>query len=203
MNFPKINHLFRLGLSLLMEANTEIIWKAVTGYEGLYQVSNTGLVKALAKTWFTGRNHLMKRSRLDGLLRPSTTHDGYKRVTLCNDKIKNKHWSVHRLVAIHFVANTDNKPEVNHKDGDHANNNDWNLEWNTPKENIHHAVRTGLMRNDVGHRTKSVFNTITNEEYPNMKAAARAIGVPYTTLLCQLTGRVSNNTPLIIKSQIK
>jgi len=49
------------------------------------------------------------------------------------------------LVAIHFVPNPKNLPEVNHKDGIKTNNWDWNLEWNTKRQNLDHAIRNGLM----------------------------------------------------------
>jgi len=68
---------------------------------------------------------------------------------------------IHRLVAIHFIPNPENKTQVNHIDGDKFNNNDWNLEWNTPKENINHARKNNLM-NQNG--SNSVNSKITDKD---------------------------------------
>lgn len=74
---------------------------------------------------------------------------GYRNVGLSvNGQCKS--FKVHRLVALAFLPNPQNKPDVNHKDGNKANNWLSNLEWSTEKENVQHAVRTGLFR-----RTKS------------------------------------------------
>ena len=68
---------------------------------------------------------------------------GYFLVTLVHSRIR-KNLRVHRLLAQHFIANPENKAQVNHIDGNKQNNTLSNLEWVTPKENAQHAVRTGL-----------------------------------------------------------
>ena len=77
------------------------------------------------------------------------TVNGYKKVNLMVDEHEYL-VSVHRLVARAFIPNPDNKPDVNHLDGDKGNNHDWNLEWATKSENIRHAIRTGLKKGNQG-----------------------------------------------------
>lgn len=108
------------------------IWKDIKGYEGLYQVSNTGKVISI----------LSRRER-----KVSVKDNGYGYLPLVKYKIHTK-FQIHRLVAEHFIPNSENKPEVNHKDGNKLNNCADNLEWVTHKENIAHAHREGLMSNE-------------------------------------------------------
>ena len=83
-----------------------------------------------------------KISKLDGTpLKKYISPYGYERVC-----INGKYWLVHRIVAMVFIPNPDNKPQVNHIDGNKQNNDISNLEWVTPEENIHHASRMGLLR---------------------------------------------------------
>ena len=119
------------------------VWKDIEGYEGLYQVSNFGNIKSLPKVRHNGRGTYIQKEKI---LKPSNTSTGYKKIELCKDG-KRKGFKVHRLVAIAFIPNPDNKPEVNHIDGNKINNNIDNLEWVTSSENTIHAYETGLNSN--------------------------------------------------------
>ena len=108
---------------------TSVIWKDVEGYEGLYLVSNDGRVKG---------------TKSKKVLKFSYSYNGYRRVKLYRGA-KGKTFMVHRLVANAFVLNPQNKPQVNHIDGNKQNNTVDNLEWVTQTENLVHAVRLGLI----------------------------------------------------------
>jgi hypothetical protein len=114
----------------------EEIWKDIPDYEGLYQVSNIGRVKSFGNGKST--NPLNGVERIMKL-----QHKRYIRVKLSKNG-NYKYWSVHRLVCLTFLPNPNNKPQINHIDGDRYNNNISNLEWVTAKENIRHSIDTGL-----------------------------------------------------------
>lgn len=106
------------------------IWKEIEGYEGLYEVSNLGRVKSL------GNN----KSRKEKVLKPGNNGRGYIQVYLHKNGQKEKLF-VHRLVAQAFIPNTQNLPEVNHKDEDKTNNCVDNLEWVSSRENTNYGTR--------------------------------------------------------------
>ncbi len=119
-----------------------IEWKSVPGYEEEYQISNTGLIKSLARVVKSNStNHWYTKS--EKLLKPEIMNSGYYRVQLLKNGIINR-FLVHRLVAKVFIPNPLDKPEVNHKDGNKLNNHVENLEWVTISENKKHALATGL-----------------------------------------------------------
>ena len=107
------------------------VWKDIEGYEGLYQVSNTGKVRSMNYKQ-TGK---VKR------LKPIITNTGYCTARFGKEG-KWKGYLVHRLVAQAFIPNPNNLPCVNHKDENKTNNCIWNLEWCTHEYNNNYGSRT-------------------------------------------------------------
>lgn len=103
----------------------EEIWKDIEGYEGLYQVSNLGNVKSL--------NY--RNKGIEGILTPKCNCDGRLWVDLYGHG-KPKHMLIHRLVAMAFIPNPNNYPQINHMDENPKNNHVDNLEWCTGSYNI-------------------------------------------------------------------
>lgn len=111
-------------------------WKPVQGYEGIYEISNLGRIKSLARE---GNNRTLK----DRIMKQYIGKQGYKQVRLC----KNNHtklWKVHVLIARAFIENPCDLPIINHKDGNKVNNEIYNLEWSTYSHNNKHAYDSGL-----------------------------------------------------------
>lgn len=108
----------------------EIIWKPVIGFEGFYEVSNTGLVKSFF--W-----HYKEKVRV---IKPTLNKSGYYNVKLKNNNFS-KTYGVHALVALAFIEKPYGKYEVNHIDGNKLNNHVSNLEWILHKENIKHMYK--------------------------------------------------------------
>lgn len=134
------------------------IWKDISGYEGLYQVSNLGRVKSLENR----SNHKKEK------ILASHIRNQYYGVTLYKDS-HYKNYTIHRLVAEAFIPNPDNLPEVNHKDENKLNNYVDNLEWCTRQYNNtynnHNAKINAKKRKKViCVETKQIYNSITEAE---------------------------------------
>lgn len=176
-----------------MEKEATEEWRDVSGYDAPYQVSSLGRVKSLPR----------KKGTKGKVLSPGMNTSGYEVINLLQDG-RYRTRTVHRLVAIAFIANPENKRCVNHKDGDKTNNSIDNLEWATHKENTRHAFDTGLMvGTNLGkfrgehNQARGVINTETGERYTCIMDAADATGINYFTLAGMLSGRRPNRTNLV------
>jgi hypothetical protein len=163
------------------------IWKDIIGYEGYYQVSNIGNVRSVNRQYvdILNRKRLVKSKPLKQQL----AFANYYKVDFKVNKIR-KTITVHRLVAIAFLSNPENKPTVNHKDGNKCNNNVNNLEWATYSENNQHAVDilrrkskwTGILGKD-NPKSKTVIQYDKNNnkinEFAGTHEAERMTGISY------------------------
>lgn len=123
-------------------------WKNVKGYEGFYKVSNLGRVKRIESFRKNGGSGYIQPEKV--LSPVSRGKSGYICVHLSKNG-KSKNIDIHRLVAIAFLENLENKSQVNHKNGNKEDNTVENLEWVTPSENILHAIKIlNVKRNTEG-----------------------------------------------------
>ncbi len=143
------------------------IWKAVADSNGEYHISNHGRVKS----YKCGKERILKPYLLGGGL-------PYYAYSL-HIKNKRKICKVHRLVALAFIPNPDNKPQVNHKDGNKLNNHIDNLEWMTSKENHQHAWDTGLFEGKRLAKSKAVIDIVTGKKYDALTLACTDINESY------------------------
>lgn len=151
-------------------------WRPIRGYEGLYEVSNTGKVRSVDRKTPRKDNSVMVNKGRE--LKLNTTPKGYLRVTITKE-CKKKNFLVHRLVAEAFVLNLEELEQVNHLDGNKANNDFSNLEWTTNYQNHIHAEYEGLRPPEL--RSRPVQQLTLDGEvvgnYPSISACAKHMGI--------------------------
>lgn len=158
------------------------MFKQVVGWEGLYEVSEEAVIRSTPRNGNGFKPHTMSQS---------TDSDGYKVIKARNGS-KVRTLKVHRLVAGAFLSNPDNKPQVNHKDGNKANNHVSNLEWVTASENIRHAKALGL-QSECHNRVKvEQIDKVTGvviATYPSLKRAEEETQIHWTGISAVLRGK--------------
>lgn len=152
------------------------------------------------------KNGLVYNTKFNRLIKPFDGGDGYLSIRL-NLNGKRYKFKVHRLVALTYLPNVNNKPQVNHINGIKKDNRLDNLEWVTASENMIHAINTGLLKvsdklRDTGRKngklycSKIVLDTNTGIFYDSVKLASIAYNIDYKYLICMLTGNNKNKTSL-------
>ncbi|EGT3613198.1 hypothetical protein E5N06_07555 [Clostridium perfringens] len=149
-------------------------WRAVKGFEGIYEISNLGRLKSF------------KKYKNGYILSNKNSKGGYLSVIL-RDKDKKVCTRIHRLVAETFISNPKNYPVVNHIDGNKQNNKVENLEWCTIQHNVKHAIRhnpnmiKGIKKHVQYIKPKEVCQYSLEGDlmaiYPNAKLAQKITGV--------------------------
>ena len=139
------------------------IWKDIVGYEGKYQVSNTGKVRSLNYN----NTHTIRE------LKPKVNRYGYLEVKLSKNN-KTRDYMVGRLVAIHFIPNPLYNEEVIHISNDSKDNRVENLKWAYHSESKHHMYNKGCRKKGKPTHTKITYN---DKNYTNYTAIAKDLGM--------------------------
>jgi len=126
-------------------------------------------------------------------LSPKDNGKGYKTIGIHFDN-KVKYEYIHRLIAIHFIPNPENKPCVNHIDGNKSNNSVDNLEWVSYSENVKHAYNNNLWNNQIKNNrvgknsSKKVIDISNSKIFNSAKELSKELNINYTHLLQNLRG---------------
>lgn len=169
------------------------IWKPILCFDNNYEISSFGRVR-----------------KEDHIRKTEVGKTGYERLTLFKGRKVFKKYSVHRLVAMHFIPNPENKPQVNHKNGIKTDNRLENLEWVSKSENMIHAIKKGLHKPKISENctkacvevnSKKVIDIVTKKVYNSITEASKEIGMCNKSLGYYLSSK-TNKTNLRFYNQI-
>ena len=166
------------------------LWLPVKNYENIYHISNFGRLKILDRVcWKSVKDKTSTRIKCEKISASFWKTGWYPNHILVDEQGNKRTECIHRLVASHFIPNPDNKPQINHKDGNKANNHVDNLEWVTCSENSQHAHDTGLSKPPRGTKhymakidenrareVKEILKTRVNNK-PSLGQIAKDLGI--------------------------
>ena len=147
------------------------IWKDIKGYEGLYQVSNLGRVKSLAKTVIYCNGKVYHYA--ETIMKLQEHRRGYLKVGLKKDGLF-RNVFVHRLVANAFIPNSNNLSQVNHIDENPKNNRVDNLEWCDCQYNVDYSLSKPVCQYDMQGNLLAVWKSMIEVD--------RVLGIPDTNI---------------------
>lgn len=170
-------------------------WKDIENYKGLYQVSDCGNVRSLARDVYYS-NGAVHRTK-EKILVPMLNNKGYSYVNLYKNG-EHKKMLVHRLVALAFIPNSENKPMINHKDENPLNNCVDNLEWCDSKYNNNYGTKNARMIQNrrsykLGNhpRAKSVFCVELNKTFDCVQRAQEELGIWGASIIKVCKGKLN------------
>lgn len=177
-------------------------WRDISDYKGLYQVSSMGRVRSLDRVIHTSNGRSIRRKGM--ILSLPKRPSGYPSVCLWKDNASTG-FDVHRLVAMAFIGNPENKREVNHIDGCKWNNLVENLEWNTSAENRQHAFKNNLLDPSRCWKGTVIVFDLEGNEVDRLKSRAEILEKGYSDkcIYAVLSGRKNTHKGFTYKREIK
>jgi len=161
-------------------------WVEINGWEGLHRISSFGRISSLCNSV----RKIARPMKVEKILKPHlNSYTGYYAYVFSDwgRGGKDKRMNIHRVVALHFIPNPNNFPEVNHKDGNKINNKVDNLEWVTREQNIQHGFKNNLIKTLSGEKAHN--NVLSNEQVlfiynykGNLRQMGRDLKIPYSSI---------------------
>lgn len=166
----------------------EEIWRNISGYKGIYQVSNLGRVRSLDREVYNKGNNTLCKVK-GKVLKPNKDKGGYQ-YTIFYDSVLNfrKTYKIHRLVALYFVDGYEEGLEVNHINGIRDDNRSENLEWCTRSHNIRDTFKRGRVAHSEHNNSSKLQNRDVGviaslyDSGVSQSIIAKAFGVSQTTI---------------------
>lgn len=178
----------------------DIIWKSIPGFEGYYEASNDGKIRSVDhEVPFLAKGYIKTHYKVKGRVLSNRATGKYYSVQLCKDGVKQP-FLVHRLIALTFIPNPDNKPCVDHRNGCTFDNSVENLRWATFCENSNNPITLKRMGDS---KSKKVYVYDTNNnyigEYVSILACTDALNLDKRNAWACLNGKQKSTKGYVLK----